>query len=36
MIEAKEEAIREEKESAQYLNDNNLALVIFDLFRGIL
>ena len=35
LIEAKEEAINEEKETAPYLNDRNLSLVILDLFFGI-
>lgn len=34
LIEAKEEAINEEKESAPHLNDNNLSLVILNLFFG--
>jgi hypothetical protein len=34
LIEAKEEAINEEKESAPHLNDNNLSLVIMNLFFG--
>jgi phosphoenolpyruvate carboxylase len=35
LIEAKEEAIKEQKESAQDLVDRNLSLVIFDLFIGL-
>jgi hypothetical protein len=34
LIEAKEEAIKDDKESAPYFTDNNLALVILDLFFG--
>jgi len=34
LIEAKEEAISEVKESAPHFNDFNLSLVIFDLFFG--
>jgi hypothetical protein len=34
LIEAKEEAINEEKESAPHLNDNNLSLVTLNLFFG--
>jgi len=34
LIEAKEEAIKEEKESAPNLNDVNLSLVILNLFFG--
>ena len=34
LIEAKEEAISEEKETAPYLNDGNLSLVVLNLFFG--
>ncbi len=34
LIEAKEEAINEEKESSAHLNDVNLSLVIINLFFG--
>jgi hypothetical protein len=34
LIEAKEEAISEEKETALHLTDNNLSFVIFNLFFG--
>ena len=34
LIEAKEEAISEGKESAPHLNDTNLSFVIMNLFQG--
>ena len=34
LIEAKEEAIQEDKESAPHFTDQNLSLVILDLFFG--
>ena len=35
LIEAKEEAIAEEKESAPHLTDQNLSLVVLNLFFGM-
>jgi ADP-heptose:LPS heptosyltransferase len=34
LITAKNDAIREQKESAPYLTDKNLAFAVFDLFAG--